>query len=751
MNLALIKRPDNIWILLSLILLAVVVVTIIDLILGTYWLNVASDNYLILFFFNLIGIALLCILIGYYGFHLLRQRRQKISGTQLTIRFLRIFAVLLLSSLSIVYAFSFLSINRGIESWFDIQVSEALREVNQLSDLFIDSVEEKMVMDLEAVVEDLAQKPSRAEIADILFAAQNAGDYEEITYFDDLTSVTGIVASSGLNTDTLVPQKPDQKFIEQALSTASTSSTSVGQIVPIEGGGARLRMLIPVIIADTDERHFLQVVSHLPLSSQRLAEKISTVNEQYQTLVYLRTPLKLNFVMTLTFVTLLVLLLAIWAAIQLTQRLVNPIHMLSKGTQEVAKGDYGRKLPVNSRDDLGILVESFNTMTVEIRDSHKKIQDSQETAERQRSYLEAVLKHLSSGVIFIDANSQLSDLNLAAEKILGLRSVEVKHCSLENAVAGNEELEPLLSMLQNGISEEKTDWNDTVKVITSDGERILNCSATRLPISDGSNHTHVVVVEDITDLVNAQRGLAWANVAERMSHELLTPLQPIRLAVDRIRLKTQKNLSAKDSESLELAYSAINRQLNSMQRIVNDFRDYRGMNKLQVKSVDVNSLVSDVVVMLSQNQRTDLFTVQLDSELQSIVADPEQLVRVLNNLLSNAIDAVSAVERPLITVLTTRTGSNSVRIRISDNGPGFRSEVLERLYQPYVSTKKKGVGLGLGIVKQIIDQHGGQISVSNQSQGGAEVIIELNSQIANGSDDQTFIGHHISGGVAVDE
>ncbi len=725
MSTSLIKRPNNIWILLSVVLLGLVSVTIVDVILGTYWLDLANENQVFLLLVNLSGIGLLCILIGYYSCHLIRRRRQKVLGTQLTMRFLRIFAALLLSALGIVYAFSFLSISRGIESWYDLQVSAALREVNQLSDLFIDSVEEKLAQDLSDVVEQLAKTPSRDEIGEILFAARNAGDYEEITYFDDLTSVTGIVASSLSGTDTLIPQTPDRRIIEQALLNEPASSSPVGKIVPLESGGAQLRILLPVLIADTDERHFLQVVSRLPQSSQRLAETIGSVNEQYQTLVYLRTPLKLNFVLTLTFVTLLVVLLAIWAAMQLTQRLVNPIYQLSKGTQEVAQGDYGRILPLEARDDLGVLVESFNTMTVEIKESHEKIQRSQELAERQRSYLEVVLKHLSSGVVFVEENSRLTDVNIAAQRMLGIGASDLEGVEIESAIGRYAQLEPLFLMFLNGIADAESDLDGTVKIATEQGEREFKCAVTKLAVSGGYKNTHVAVIEDITDLVNAQRGLVWMNVAERMTHELLTPLQPIRLAVDRIRLKTQRCLSARDSESLELAYSAISRQLDSMQRIVNDFRDYRGINKLTCKPANINSMISDVVVLLAAGRQQNLIALQLDERRETLIVDPEQVVRVLNNLIANAIDAVSSVEHPGICIRTAWLEDDSIRITIADNGPGFDSEVLERLFQPYVSTKKKGVGLGLGIVKQIIDRHGGRIQVANRPSGGAEVVIEL--------------------------
>jgi len=710
-----------------LVLLTLTGVMLFDLIVGTFWLSSNPRTYLYLLILNSFGIVVLSGLIAYFIYRLIRQHRDRVPGTQLTIRFLKIFAFLLLSALGVVYAFSFLTISRGIDSWFELQVSDALSEATQLQELFIESVEEKLMRDLTDLVDQVAQGPSRQEISDLLFSARNAGDYEEITYFDDLTSVTGIVASAGVNTDRLVPQTTDAKLAERALTTPA--NTPVGRIVPGEQGEAMLQVLLPVEINVADERHYLQVISKLPQSSQRLAERIGALNEQYETLIYLRKPLKLNFVLTLSLVTLLVLLLAVWCATLLTQRLVSPIHALSEGTRQVAKGIYEELPAVAARDDLGVLVESFNEMTQRIKLAQEQIHEGRANAERQRSYLEAVLKHLSSGVLFIDTDMTITEINLAAERILDITASQFKGSSLALAIEKKEVLEPFFSAIESAIEKRQTEWSDTVTLDLVDSAKILACSSTQLPLQETQDVSFVVVVEDITDLVNAQRGLAWARVAERMSHELLTPLQPIRLAVDRIRLKTQNTLSVKDSDSLELAYDAINRQLNSMQRIVNDFRDYRGMEKLQLQKVDLNAIIRDVVIMLSEVSGENLFVVRLHDKIDRITADPEQIVRVLNNLLGNAAEAVSAAQAPCVNIFTSQPSHDTVCLQVIDNGDGFPNEVLEHLYEPYVSTKKKGVGLGLGIVKKIIDRHQAAMTVANCLQGGAEITIEFNVEL----------------------
>ena len=775
----------------TLILLTLITLILVGVAISTLWPDYFAERSAELLILNLICISILGLLIVMYLVRLFKQQRQGVPGTRLAVRILRVFAILILSSLSFVYIFSFLSINQGIDSWFDPQMDDALEEAKQLRGVFIDSLESKLVSDLKGVIEELKEISADAEldeyrkkISDILFDARVAGNYEEITYFRGAPTLTGFIASSGLQTDSLVlaPQKPSEKSPQQALSDAdgttavgsqselapqnlnnqvpfhsgssavgiqfdsavqqfgtvsienlmqqtlsSSGDVPVGEILEINNRGY-LKMLLPFSIASEigTEKHYLQVVTRLHQSSERLAEKIGSIDERYRRLGSLRSPLKYSLALTLTFVTLIALQLAIWAAIKLTQRLVSPIQILSEGTQEVAKGNYEQSLPVTTRDEFGVLVESFNDMTKKIKSSQEQLRKSRAIAEEQRSYLEIVWQHLSSGVLFIDRNSFLTNINLAAENILGVDADSVKDRSLDDIIQHNEHLAPLFSPILDGTANKQNDWNDTASLGTNRGEQILAYSATQLPASDAVSGSYVVVVEDITSLIEAQRAVAWGEVARRVAHELLNPLQPIHLAVDRIKRKAV--VPSEDKESLKLTFDSIYRQLDSMQRLVNEFRDYDKLKDPSLSIVDLNKLIREVVVPYTEGEQSNGVILQLDPELKEFSADTNQLVQVLNNLLINARDAVYNSENPVVTIYTKQVEPDTIRMRFVDNGPGFDKELLDRVFEPYATTKERGTGLGLGIVKRIVEGHGGKISAGNHSDGGAEITIEFDTR-----------------------
>ena len=779
----------------SLMLLTLITLILVGVAISTLWPDYFAERSAELLILNLICISILGLLIVLYLVRLFKQQRQGVPGTRLAVRILRVFAVLILSSLSFVYIFSFLSINQGIDSWFDPQMDDALEEAKQLRGVFIDSLESKLVSDLEGVIEELKEistdaklAENRKKIRDILFDARVAGNYEEITYFRGAPTLTGFIASSGFQTDSLVlaPQKPREKSPQQALSDtdgttavgsqselarqnlnnqvpfhsgssavgiqfdstaqqfgtvnqqpienlmqhtlSSSGDVPVGEILEINNRGY-LKMLLPFSTASEigTEKHYLQVVTRLHQSSERLAEKIGSIDERYRRLGSLRSPLKYSLALTLTFVTLIALQLAIWAAIKLTQRLVSPIQVLSEGTQAVAKGNYEQSLPVTTRDEFGVLVESFNDMTKKIKSSQEQLRKSRAIAEEQRSYLEIVWQHLSSGVLFIDRDSFLTNINLAAENILGVDADSVKDKSLDDIIQQNENLAPLFSPIRDGTVNKQNEWNDTASLGTKKGQQILAYSATQLPASDAVSGSYVVVVEDITSLVEAQRAVAWGEVARRVAHELLNPLQPIHLAVDRIKRKAV--VSSEDKESIELTFDSIYRQLGSMQRLVNEFRDYENLKDLSPSKVDLNKLIREVVVPYTEGEQSNGIILQLDPELKEFSADTNQLVQVLNNLLINARDAVYNSENPVVTIHTKQVEPDTIRMRFVDNGPGFDKELLDRVFEPYATTKERGTGLGLGIVKRIVEGHGGKISAENHSDGGAEITIEFDTRI----------------------
>ncbi len=710
---------------LTLAAMTTVLVTLVFSAVSTFSLEYFEDNLTFVYLLNAISIVVLGIFIAIYVRRFWLRMKARVAGTHLAIRFLRTFAIVTLLSLSVIYCFTYFSIRGLISGWVEKQVKDTVSEASQLQKFFLDVFKEKMVLDLSEYVEQLKTTDNPGEIPRIIFDARISGNFEEITYFSDPGSPTGIIASSAesIRVESLVPINPSNKLIGDMMSgTGKLKKEPKIEIFNLSDEGLMLRLLIPVRQADSNPYYYLQVIQKLSKSSENLAEQISAVEARYNRLIFLRKPIQINFVMTLTLMMLVVLLLAIWIVMKVTNRLVQPIQALSEGTREVAAGNYEQLLPVTTKDDLGGLVESFNDMT-------KKIKTSQEQIEEQRSFLEVVLQNLSSGVIFIDNTTSASSINLAAASILGVSVEQFKDHSLEDAIGNHPQLEPLLSPIQNGILADQDEWNGNVAINSEQGAKVLTYSATRIPGEKKKLASYVVVIEDITELIQAQRFEAWTEVAKKYSHELLNPLQPIRLAVDRIKNKTDLNLSDDVSQSLERAFKAIDRQLDALIRIAKSMKEYANLPEdFDVEPIDMNELIGDAIIFHFEGDDSIQVEKDLDPELPYIKADPNLMLQVMNNILINAKDAGRESENLVIRIETKYIEPDTIKLKFVDNGPGFSQKMLDHAFGLFESTKPdKGSGLGLSIVKKIVDEHGGEIEVANNPDGGAEITILLKS------------------------
>ena len=708
---------------LTLAGITTVTATLVVSAVSTLSLEYFEDNITFVYFLNAVSIVALAAVIAMYVRRFWKQVGSGDAGTHLAIRFLRIFAIVTLLSLSVVYCFTFFSIRGLISGWVDKQVKETVSEASQLRELFVASIEEKVVLDLSDYVAQLENTADLSEIPSIVFDARNAGGYQEITYFSDPASPTGIIASSAesIRIESLVPINPTNKLIEEMLSGDNKREKEpVGEIFSLTDEGPMLRLLIPVRRGGQNNYHYLQVIMKLSKGSERLAEQISSVRARYDRLVFLRKPVQINFVLTLTLVTLVVLLVATWMAIKLTNRLVQPIKALSEGTRKVAAGNYEQPLAVTTNDDLGVLVDSFNDMT-------RKIKTSQEKIEEQRSYLEIVLQNLSSGVLFINYDTSVNSINLAAASILDVSVDQFQTFELDELMRNNPQLTPLLSPIRDGIRSENEQWNDTVEISTERGTKVLTYSTTRISAVKREHVSYVVVVEDITDLVLVQRFEAWSEVAKKVSHELLNPLQPIRLAVDRIKIKTEQKLSGEDNRSLQLAYSSIDRQLDALIRIVRSMRDYANLPAVfHTEPIDLNVLIEEALLFHFEGDRQVQVKKNLDPDLPKINADPQLILQVMNNILINSRHVAQDSKNLIIEVETKYIEPDGIMLKFADNGPGFDPEILDHVFELFQSTKQeKGSGLGLSIVKKIVDGHGGEISATNRAEGGAEITMIL--------------------------
>ena len=579
----------------------------------------------------------------------------------------------------------------------------------------------------------------------------------ELTLFTQDGKIIASSSEVGLESGTLVPDQPPENAlaqIRQGQSFANLDTVGTDEL--------RLRVAVPVYAHNmATPMRILQVLKNLPSRYTKLGESVQSAYAEYEKLLYLRGPLKFGFTLTLSLVALLAMLIAVWAAIFSARRVVAPIRDLAEGTRAVALGDYRKQIPVQSLDEIGILVESFNDMTRRIHRAQTQIKRSQREAEIQRTYLETVLTHMSSGVLSFDQQGMLRTHNTAASDILGVNLAP----GIEKPLAGisntHTHLAPFVDAVTQAISTGKTEWRFEIALnLDQSGPRTVLLRGTSLPGLGGRHGGFVVVFDDVTAMIQAQRSAAWADVARRMAHEIKNPLTPIQLSAERIRHKYLSTLGESDRLTLDRATRVIVEQVEALKLMVNAFSNYARPTLIDSRPTQLNDLVRDVVELYKDDERSarikripnpintseiifvrvsDMstneteaplailpLTLDLETELPRIQADRGRLRQVLHNLLLNSRDALTIASDPAITIRTrgaAERGGRQVKLEICDTGPGFPASLIERLFEPYVTNKERGTGLGLAIVKRIVEEHGGAIHAENSEQGGAIVRI----------------------------
>jgi len=422
----------------------------------------------------------------------------------------------------------------------------------------------------------------------------------------------------------------------------------------------------------------------------------------------------------------LAMLTAVSVAFVLSRRLSAPLGVLAEGTQAIASGDYEIILPVHGNDELGVLVQSFNSMTKQLGEAKQAAESNRARVEAARGYLETILAHLSSGVLALNDKGELRTYNLIASNILGVVLGHFSGQAFEKIGQQFPNLKNLIDMiLQNANKGKANEWQAQMEIVTTQGQRTLLLRGTRLPYSADSGY--LVVFDDITTMVQVQRDSAWGEVARRLAHEIKNPLTPIQLSAERIEHKLASKLDPDDSEMLRRATGTIIAQVDAMKTMVNEFSEYARSPVLNLSRLDFNKLVSDVLELYEPVG----VTLEVNSAKQSVevLGDATMLRQVLHNLLQNAQDALEGVNAPKITVKTIKM-ADLVQLSVADNGNGFPVEILSRAFEPYMTTKRHGTGLGLAIVKKIIEEHQGTITIENiktlsSNETGAVVLVSL--------------------------
>ncbi len=676
--------------------------------------------YMWLLVLNTLLLAALVYLIGINVIRLVQQVMARQPGSRLTLRLMLISVVLALVPVAIVYTFSVKMLVRGIDSWFDVRVDNALTDALELSRSSLDLVMRQLKHQTEPMAKYLADVPDALAPLTLHDLLSDSGAVELTLFGAD----GRIIATSSEMSSAIVPRLPS----DTVLRIVGQGQSYVG-LDPVKNTDLRIRLVIPVPnTADNPEPRFLQVLYPLTDRIGLLAGSVENAFGKYNELIYLRKPLKQSFIVTLSLVLLLGVLFAVWAAFYSSRRLMAPISELAEGTKAVAAGEYHKRLPVGSKDDLGLLVASFNQMTERLSAARDAADRSQRLVESQRAYLETLLEHLSSGVMSLDRDQVLRTMNAAASQILGLNLEGYLERKLVDVGREHPTLARFCETLEPRVTSAGKEWQEQVVLFTTSGRKVLICRGAPLPTGDGLSGGHVIVFDDITALVQAQRDAAWGDVARRLAHEIKNPLTPIQLSAERLRRKLLPQLDPSDAEVVECATHTIVQQVESMKTMVNAFGDYARPPAMQVAPLDLNKLILEVVELYRANPIQAQLELKLDDKAPRIEGDAVRIRQLLHNLIKNALEALEGSRRGRLTI-TTRciedAGGQFLDLRVFDNGPGFPPEIMGRLFEPYVTSKVKGNGLGLAIVKKIVEEHGGAVWAQNTRSGGASVRIRL--------------------------
>jgi nitrogen fixation/metabolism regulation signal transduction histidine kinase len=666
--------------------------------------------------FNICGVLILGVALARKLWRLVRDFRDHVPGSRLTARTVGMFGTLVVVPLLIIYLFSLEFLNYGIDSWFRVEIKQGLNDALVLSRSALDLRLREQARRTEFIARSIAAH-SGTDLLVRLDAERRDAQATAITVY--ASNGRPLMTSSDAGSAALPGIPPAEVLMQIA------AGRSYVRLEPLAGGRYSIVTAAPLPRAmGAPQRRYVLIDYAVPTELAGLAEAVQAAYTNYGDMSVTRQPLKANFKLTLTLVLLLTMLGAVYGAIWSAQRLTRPVQDLIAGTRAVGKGDFAMRLPLPSRDEMGFLVHSFNDMTKRLRRTSEEASLSRQAVERERERLAVILSRLSSGVLVIDQQLNLRSANDSAGAILNADLSAGTGRQLAALAEGAALLGSFVAALRARLDKGEREWREQLTLSGETGGRVLLWAGTPLPDEGGL----VIVFEDITALLNAQRNAAWGEVARRLAHEIKNPLTPIQLSAEQLRRKLLPGLDTEHARLLERATRTIVQQVDAMKQMVNAFSDYARAPEMQLAPLSLNQLAAEVVELYRVQDPAVSIGLELDPQMPEIEADRSRLRQVLANLLSNGIEALGGVVGATITVRTRWLGTSKpaqAELSVSDNGPGFREDILGKAFEPYVTSKARGTGLGLAIVQRIVDEHGGRITADNLGTGGARVRVLL--------------------------
>ncbi|MDD5175074.1 MAG: ATP-binding protein [Sterolibacterium sp.] len=682
-----------------------------------------ADSYPLLLGLNLVVVVALLALVIVQLRIMWREYRQGVFGSRLKSRLLLMLALMAVLPGALVYGVSLQFAMSSIESWFDVRVDNALEGGLNLGRNVLDG----QLAELTAKARDMAielgdSNDGKVALATKLNRLREQAGAQTATL---LSSSGRVLASSLGDFDKLLPDVPSTVQLRQGRQNRGLS-----QVEGDATAGLILRVLVPVTGSElTMEARVLQLTQSVPPAIAKSAASVEAAYRDYQELSLGRQGLKHIYTLTLTLTLLLALFAAIALAFFLAKRLAAPLLILAEGTRAVAAGDFTPRAALETHDELGVLTQSFNRMTRQLDEARRETERHRGEVEAARAYLESVLANLSTGVLAFDNGFVLRATNRGASTILGDALVTLEGMPLDDWPGHATFKEAIHAGFDGSVAqgEQGREWQRQIEIDDGAGStQVLLLRGSTLPQAGGGGF--VVVFDDITQLIAAQRSAAWGEVARRLAHEIKNPLTPIQLSAERLQQKLADKLDPGAKAMLSRATETIVNQVEAMKSMVNAFRDYARTPPAQLQPLDLNALIVEILGLYENSSAH--FATELTRDLPRVSGDAAQLRQVIHNLLTNAEeameDASGAEVRPEILIATQRTERNGgILLTIRDNGIGFPAQILAHAFEPYVTTKAKGSGLGLAIVRKIVDEHHGDIRIANRQPRGAEVTIRL--------------------------
>jgi PAS domain S-box-containing protein len=666
---------------------------------------ISSETFQLLLKINLAFVVLLFIFIALQVYRLFKEVKKEVTGSRLTLRLVISYSIMIIVPLMVLYFVSVNFLTKSIESWFNVRVESALESGLNIGQKTLDILRKDVELKSRSISYSLSNSKIK-EFNPILSDLTEKFDIYDAMIIDEENRILAISSRDNIEIDAVLPD-------EQDLILANTGFH--GKIDITQENIIYLKTFQPYILIDDkiQKKFYLIITQKIPENISQAALSVESVFEDYQALTFSRNSLKVIYQITLSIIVFLAILLSISLALYFSRRFTMPLSILSEATQSIAKGNFKKKIPDQGKDELGMLVRSFNTMTTKLESANKTLELNRRRIESSRNFLEGIINNMSSGIIVIDPKSNIRLINKLASKLLGFN------------------LELLIGQRFNQILEHGSQFEEIVTLANkskdSYKEKALTLKFKRRILSiqlteqgTGKNKNKIILIDDISEITAAQRNEAWSEVARRLAHEIKNPLTPIQLSAERIDHKFSKQLEKKDQTILSDITKTIVNQVDAIKKMVNEFTEYSRSPELAKIEINLIDLLNELVNLF---QKEDL-KIKITSRSKKInfACDEIKIRQVFVNLINNAYEAKKEDNSCEIEIRLRKT-KNAVTLNFIDNGTGINDDI--NIFEPYVTTKKTGTGLGLAVVKKIIDEHDGSISIKNNKLSGVNVEIHF--------------------------